>query len=737
MSTAQFSPTFATGALFIDGVYVLNGGTSTSLVDVEQVEVIKGPQSAYFGRNTFGGAVNYITRNPSLTEANGQIEASFTDRQTYDLSGIVEIPLVEDIVSVSLSGRYYDKRGHYVANDGGRLGNEQTVAFNGVLFFKPAENLSIKLRASYSSDSDGAPAAGFVSGRLNDTCTGTTITTGAGETANPLNYVCGQLPGIDDAITENAGGRLISSNTILPQFVRDNLSDATLPAGVPSIDRVGLERRTERYSAKINYEFDSGYQIDLIGAFNKQGANWIRDFDLTDNLGWFSRDPQQIEDYTFEARLTSPQDQRLRWLLGVNYYEQEFLASGEGGDAFTLCFAFFQTFDFANCGLELSFPNGFPGADESEVLGLFGAVDFDITDQLTLSVEGRYQDDTLTKGGVVTTGGLSGGQTSLQSKAFLPRIILSYQPTPETNIYASYAEGILQGDVNAFVANADQRELDQFLAQLPTAAVAIPEEELDAWEIGIKQELAGGDIRLNLAAYYYEWSNIKGRSSASINETCDEQKIGTTGCTYTGVTLGDPALVDDGMGGLMPFFNARNVLIPGDAKLYGLELESFAALTPNLTAQLNVTWAKNEYSEYEFNFVAPFAGFSNQEGNSQPRFPEWSGNFSTTYTDTLNNDWDWFARTDVVYFGEAFIDESNLAFAEDYFLVNARLGVENDSLRIEGFVRNLFNEDAYAAAARWTDFSTPTFFATLTQFQGAAVSPQDKRQFGLRVIADF
>ena len=73
LNQAQFSPSFETGALFVDGVYVLNGGTSLSLMDIERVEVIKGPQAAYFGRNTFGGAVNFITRDPSMEEVSGEI----------------------------------------------------------------------------------------------------------------------------------------------------------------------------------------------------------------------------------------------------------------------------------------------------------------------------------------------------------------------------------------------------------------------------------------------------------------------------------------------------------------------------------------------------------------------------------------------------------------------------------------------------------------------------------------
>ncbi|MFN2099910.1 TonB-dependent receptor [Altererythrobacter sp. MF3-039] len=736
MSTSQFSPTFATGAFFIDGVYILNGGTSNSLVDVERVEVIKGPQSAYFGRNTFGGAVNFITRNPSLTEFNGQVETSVDSRGTFDLSGIVEIPVIEDQLSISLSGRYYDKRGHYVANDGGRLGNEETMALNGVVYWEPTPNLYVKLRASYTEDSDGAPAGAFVAGRLNDTCTGTTVTTGAGETAMPVNYICGGLPGPDDALTEN-GGSIISSNTAVTQFFLDSIADATLPPGVPSIDRVGMERRTERYSAKIGYEFDSGYSIDVLAALNEQGVNWIRDFDLTDNIGWFSRDPQSIEDKTFEARFTSPQDQRLRWMVGINYYEQDFITSGGGGDASTGCFVFAQTFDYADCVIPLFFPNSFTQTDTSEVLGIFGAVDFDITDTLTLILEGRYQDDTLTKGGVPTAGGVDDSALDLTSKAFLPRFILRYQPNPDTNLYFSYAEGILQGDINTFLSAADAQELAQYQAQLPSASVILPEEKLDAWEIGLKQSLMGNKLQINLSAYYYEWENIKGRSTAVINETCDAAKLGEEGCTFPGVQLGDVAQIDDGMGGLTPFFNSRNTLTTGSAELYGIELESSAVLSDNWTAQLNVTWAKNEYTDYEFNFVEPFAGFSDQQGNQQPRFPEWSGNFSTTYTDTFTQDWDWYARGDVIYFGEAFVDESNLAFTEDYFLVNARVGLERDGMRIEAFVRNLFDEDAWAAGARWTDFSTPTFFPTLTAFQGVAVTPQDRRTVGLRVIADF
>jgi iron complex outermembrane receptor protein len=103
LNQAQFSPSFETGALFVDGVYVLNGGTSLSLMDIERVEVIKGPQAAYFGRNTFGGAVNFITRDPSMDEFSGELSVSGTDRSRFDVSGIVEGPIIQDSLAGSLS----------------------------------------------------------------------------------------------------------------------------------------------------------------------------------------------------------------------------------------------------------------------------------------------------------------------------------------------------------------------------------------------------------------------------------------------------------------------------------------------------------------------------------------------------------------------------------------------------------------------------------------------------------
>ena len=80
-------------------------------MDLQRVEVIKGPQAAYFGRNTFGGAVNLITRDPSTEGWGGSVRLRTTDRSNNEFNAFVEGPIVPDMLSVSVGGRFFDKPG--------------------------------------------------------------------------------------------------------------------------------------------------------------------------------------------------------------------------------------------------------------------------------------------------------------------------------------------------------------------------------------------------------------------------------------------------------------------------------------------------------------------------------------------------------------------------------------------------------------------------------------------------
>jgi iron complex outermembrane receptor protein len=777
MNVNSDSPSLQLGSLFVDGIYVLGGTQSIPYDDVERIEVIKGPQSATYGRSTFGGAINYITRTPSLTEYSGKLNASGANYGEADVSASFEGPVVADKMSFRVGARYYTRGALFNAGDGGGLGEETSKSAQLALYFKPTDAWDIKLRAFHAQDEDGPSTGGLVQGWRNDSCTGKTISTSDPlfPSATPMNYICGAVPEQGTAIAANGSRNIIDTVTTFfvpqaavngqPRYVIDNIVNRAIPAvfDVPTIDHVGLIRTVTRFSLSTNYEFAGGYTATFQGGINELKANWIRSFGLTPLGLWWSRDPQDSEDESFEFRIASPQDRKLKWLVGVNKYDQTFLQSGSGGDAIWLCADFGAARPVGSpCGRPSpTNPTGAVGSffftpnsaaqntDKVSTEGIFASVSYDITDAWTASLEGRYSKDETQKA-ILTT-----NPFVIEEKQFSPRAIIRWQPTEETNVYASYAKGFLPPSINAEVARATPRELAQYNAggfpclsnpslpqcvAAPTVPSTVAGDELDMYEIGWKQQFWDRRAQINLAVYWAEWKNQKGRSAFVIQEDCGSfAHGGVAGATAAnGCANGPNGLPAVAPSTGLPFVNTRNANVGGTSTLKGVEFEGAARLTENWDLRLTATWAQSEYDDFIFNFVTPIAGFQQMAGNSNARFPEWSGSIAAGYTAPIaNSDWTWFANTDLSYVGKTYVDESNLAYCKSYSLANLRVGGEKDGLRVEGFVRNLFDDDSWAACARWTDFDSAPTIGQLTTFQGVAVTPQVPRQYGIRVSIKF
>ncbi|MFZ4747046.1 MAG: TonB-dependent receptor domain-containing protein, partial [Sphingomonas sp.] len=395
---------------------------------------------------------------------------------------------------------------------------------------------------------------------------------------------------------------------------------------------------------------------------------------------------------------------------------------------------------FTKCQFPFLNKSTYDNSDRTRVLGLFGSLEWDIARNFTLIAEGRYQRDKLTKGGTPAVTGVTANAISSTFSKFLPRFIARWTPNPDTTVYASYAVGAIPGDINASYLRGDARERPQYVAQFPGLDITTGQEVLKAWEAGIKHSAFGNRLYIGLAAYHYDWSNIKGRVTATINQTCRSAGVGVLGCDPTvnpAAAIGQPETVRDAGNALVPFFRGNNVLVTGDGRIYGGELETRFAVDSNWKIEANVAWAHARYKNYLFNFVQAIAGFTQMRGNVIPRFPELSGNVAVSWRGPISAKMDGFARADVIYFGKAFTDESNLAYAKGYARENLRGGVESGGIRYELFVNNLFNNQNYAAAARFSNFSRPVNFSTFTQHQGINVSPQPKREFGARISAKF
>lgn len=765
MNVSSEMPSYQVGALFIDGVYALSGCNSLGAEDIEQVEVIKGPQAAYFGRNTFGGAVNYITRRPrSEFDMKASADIGTEDDQEYRLS--IEGPVVGDHLAGRVTGRFYDKGAQYIASDGGNLGAEKTRSIGISLATDPTRTLSARFRAFYSEDRDSAPAGGFISGTLFDSCSGTIGPDGVVRG----RYFCGRIPS-----RASMGPGFISSNTSLdprgfspdrPNFLYDALvnNSWTLPIGAANptsdpaqdgalaSDFFGLKRNAFRISASARYELPNGWAMTAVAARNELAATWIRDYDLTDVEVWWSRDPQDMRDTSYELRLQA-QSGRLDWLAGVSYYEQEFTGNGGGGTSVT-------RFPTATGFVPQVFTNGLNNNDEIRNIGVFGGLTYALNDQWKLSLEGRYQTDEMIKGQVAAE------QSNLPAakqkwETFLPRVILQWEPDAANNIYASFSQGVLPGDINASYVFGTagmrsaqeiaslQQQVREGVADRPDLGVPggtdpisgvdifIDQEEIQSIELGWKRQWLNGRVQTGLAFYAMEWDNQKGGGTRYVIDF-----NGGTGNPYVAdnpaACAGQPKPSAQ-PGGLFcdDVLRSISVKFPGSSRLKGIEFDGRWAVTDNLTVDGGIEWNDNEYTAYTVNIVEPIAGTNDMTGNRTPRYPEWKGNAAVTYNGVLPwSDASWYTRADLTYIGPYFIDESNLATAPSQTLVGAQFGVRWDKLRLELYGKNLTDEDNWAAASRWSDFTIPGVFLFSVN-QGASVSPQPPRRFGIRLTYEY
>ena len=763
-------------SLFVDGIYVLGTAASVGLQDLERVEVIKGPQSAFFGRNTFAGAVNYITKTPDLNEYETKVDVSLASYNKYDGNILTSGPIIPGKLAYQLNARMYHAGGEWTATDGGKMGQESSAFVSGVLYGEPSDNLSFKFRAYYQKDDDGSPVAGVIRGRFADTCTGTSIERfnfegTAKETFFPTEYICGDVPKfgyfeqpdpnhpfagpfypLHGPGFQNGPRTLLSHETsltvplyntprlfinsafggaefgpqpfALQEFLLGDAASEYLGKRVPDIDGYGLVREQIRFALNSDYEFDNGYAISFLAGYNDMRLNALWDYDGTDDPVWHAVVPKVGVDWSVEARLSSPEENRFRWLLGATWYDQEFFqGTGSGGLFLTSCL-----FNCTTTGPALlSLPP--TGGNLAEVWGVFGSASYDITDEITLDVETRYLQDQRT----VSESGFSFTDTF---KQFTPRVILRYQPSDDTTIYIQGSRGTLPGNTNAIITTCSEddflvpyvnpitgepNQFDSECQQIRNQTLpedfneATPSQKMTAYEIGWKQTLMEGRARFNLTGWFYEWKNRPFGQSI--------------------IWIRDSELPQDRDRIPNDFPNNQGISVPGSQKLWGVEFESGMTLSENLDAQLNVSWNDNKFTEFKNVGFGRTTGVNNFKGLKIFRYPDWQANLATTYTDQFNSDWDWYGRVDVIYQGKYWADNINLARGPDWMLTNARVGLTREDLRIEFFVRNLFQTRAWRSVTTQSDITSAAF--DFNSIRGVGVSPQEKRTFGVRTNLTF
>lgn len=480
VSVNTLSPTRQTASVFVDGIFVAGGVQGISLNDVERVEIIKGPQSAFFGRNTFGGAVNYITRTPG-DEFAADISATVATRDEYEAVGGIEGPILGDVVKARLSGSYRDEGGHYrnSVNDE-ELGRERTWSITGTLFFDFSENFSGRVRVNYFENEDDQAAYSF---------------------SGVTEHNCGPFGGTDTTICGDVMLNQPGANTEQTQAFFDALNNLTALNGSHR-DEFGLDRQSVRVSGQFDYSFpNSDITLSALTGYNHEEVNLIRDADDTADNAFLSYAGRQFEDFSQELRLTGTAlSGALDWSIGGNYFDQRFTNNGE--------------FLVPPLGF-FAFGSGEPAEENIETFGVFGSLAYAVTDKIRLTFEGRYQVDEVAEDDDITdmTPAASG-----KFKNFLPRAIADFQVTQDTLLYFSFSEGNLPGGFNGEVAGLTPDQLAELQSIEPGASETFDEEILRNYEIGAKHGFDDGRGFITFAAFFMKRTGQTVRRSDLISD---------------------------------------------------------------------------------------------------------------------------------------------------------------------------------------------------------------------------
>lgn len=651
-----------TVGIYVDEVaYPLPVMTQGVLYDVQRVEVLRGPQGTLYGRNTTGGAVNIITNKPAPEFAGGfQVEYGRFDEARAE--GFLTGPIADGI-NARLSAATHQGGAWQVNRETGEdLGDQDKVAGRAQVDFELGDGIELLLNVhGYRDQSDGIGKQLFT------------------------NFGGSNFPGtFNDAAPalRHTGQRATSWGT-------DSLFAAlagTTTTGKPYRDNEGWG-----FSATANADLAFG-TLTYIGAYEQLDRREYNDFDgLSENYAsvFFVSD---ADVQTHELRLRSKDEGPLQWIVGA-YYSAEDLT------------------EVYNSGFGASFGPGFetvrtPYDQEVETLSFFGQAEYKLAPDLNAVLGLRWEQeerDIFNLGTfIVPFGNLNLGTCTVPfdagtcTTAFLSRNLstdevtgkaaLEYNATEDVLLYASVSRGIKSGGFTAY-NTLNPAAVDPFVP-----------EELWAYEVGFKSDLADDTVRLNGAVFYYDYTDQQVQSAIWVAVPPASQ-------TIVGKIVNAP-----------------------ESEVYGGELELIWKAAPELTISQALGYKHGEFVKFiDANSAVPFGTID--RAGQDIGFPELSYSGALTYERQTSLGFAYTAHLDYSYRDEQSFPLLGPTFTLDsYWLANAFVAIKPDGWNWEFALwgRNLFDEDY--------DETRNTFVAgTNDDF----AVPGQPATYGVRVSADF
>jgi len=610
--------------VFVDEVYISRMGSAfTDFYDLERIEVIRGPQGVLLGKNVVGGAISVITNKPSF-DPSGRVTAGLGNYNAFNADGYMTGPLTSE-----LAGRFAFQ-----------VRNRDGYGRNALLNYDMDDLTAHQARAEFLYRPDDSTLRALLTVDYGSS----KATPGARTmTDDPFTAGIGAVTAYRDA--RGLGPR----ESLSPQ--RDYSNRTTFGASL----RIDYDFDWARLTAITGYRKSSGEM-----GFNQLGVGSPPG--LADTFYFAEDEPETLAQ---ELRLASNDpESRFNWILGA-------FIQHDNVDRFDANKATTNTTIAALSGEYL-----YTNAAELDTMAVFGQIGYELTDQLTATIGARFTRDK--KGGnrvarCLSDGGdglcvaaliLAAGQSftvdyEQQWEAFTPQGILEWRPTDDIMIYASAGKGFKGGG------------WDHIPGTLAGALISYDPEEVINYEIGAKTDLFDNRVRLNVAAFQMDYTNLQ-----------SQQLILECLCTVTS--------------------NA------GAADIRGVEAELTWAVTDNLLINASGSLIDAEYVDFVSSAGVVFSGKRIQ------RSPENKFNLGFSYDFGQGAlDRAFSLKANYTQTGESFWTPANTIKQEAFGLLDASLRFQppNADWNVTVWGKNLTDE-LYAVNAQ-------AFFGDLMNFYGA------------------
>ena len=561
----------STFAFYVDDFSIVGSSSNPPIMDVERIEVLRGPQATYFGRNATGGGISITSKMPHNDLA-GSVMVDYSNYDTKDVEAVVNVPIVQDVLAMRGNIKYSESDGNIknINPIGGGNDSEYKYARTRIRF-TPTEDLTVDVTGTLASERTGMRE---------------------GVPSGAYSFFAERLYGRDFARFPDADGDGLTEP--LPDgtgFWPENRNKVNF--SFPQT--VGTNYRM--ITGRVDYDLDKVLFTSITGYINS--SFYLNgDVDGSSIDGWNEFRNIDRDSFSQEVRIQSnDESSRFRWNVGGLYAK-------DNGDIFSQTYA----------GRDNAF--GLPGgtrigltANENEIEGwhLFGQVEADFTKRMTLSFGGRYSEETRTVsqnfvsvGGEVTTIAVDEKFTS-----FSPRFSLNYAMTDDINLYTTISKGFKSGGVTRF----------------GTEGIPYDPEIVWNYEVGVKADLLNNRLRVNAAVFYMDWSDMHvsflvpqlGESAGgTFVSNADSASSKGVEVSVTALPV-DNLVVNFNLGYLDAELDKATVFIRDNVCNHRPPSTECNHVLDGRTTPMSPEWTMSADAEYTFNIAPAYDGFARVE----------------------------------------------------------------------------------------------------------------------------